>query len=199
MSFCGWRRSGGTACEKPFIHNQSRLHAQNPYGHIRGADLDPVSGNSGHILQVHHGADCVEFALVEDANTACGPNVYVGGTLNPECTALIPWYGIGTGEGVGQTPLTTSQLPFFIDASSAIDTAYRLYQSELQLEYTQAGIQGVIVINNPSEVASLDTTSAIGFTVNGTLSCKNISAATGTHTVNNVGNLNTPPSFFQVP
>jgi hypothetical protein len=159
----------------------------------------PALANSGHILQVHHGADCVEFALVEDANTACGPNVYVGGTLNPECTALIPWYGIGTGEGVGQTPLTTPQLPFFVDTTSAIDTAYRLYQSELQLEYAQAGIQGVIVINNPSEVASLDTTSAIGFTVNGTLTCKNISATTGTHTVNSVRNLNTPASFFQVP
>ena len=110
-------------------------------------------------------------------------------------TLVWDWYG----RRCRADPLTTSQLPFFIDASSAIDTAYRLYQSELQLEYTQAGIQGVIVINNPSEVASLDTTSAIGFTVNGTLTCKNISAATGTHTVNNVGILNTPPSFFQVP
>jgi hypothetical protein len=159
----------------------------------------PALANSGHILQVHHGADCVEFALVEDANKTCGPNVYVGGTLNPECTALIPWYGISAGEGVGQTPLTASQLPFFLDASSAIDTAYRLYQSELQLEYAQAGIQGVIVIDNPSEVASLDTTSAIGFTVNGTLTCKDISAASGTHTVNSIGNLNTPPTFYQIP
>ena len=50
----------------------------------------PALANSGHILQVHHGADCVEFALVEDANTKWGPNVYIGGTLNPECTALIP-------------------------------------------------------------------------------------------------------------
>jgi hypothetical protein len=33
----------------------------------------PALANSGHILQVHHGADCVEFALVEDANTTCGP------------------------------------------------------------------------------------------------------------------------------
>jgi hypothetical protein len=38
----------------------------------------PALANSGHILQVHHGADCVEFALVEDANTTCGPNVYIG-------------------------------------------------------------------------------------------------------------------------
>jgi hypothetical protein len=155
--------------------------------------------NSGHILQVHHGADCVEFALVEDANTTCGPNVYIGGIINPECTALIPWYGISAGEGVGQTPLTASQLPFFIDSASAIDTAYRLYQSELQLEYAQAGIQGVIVINNPSEVASLDITSAIGFVVNGTLTCKDISGTTGTHTVNSVANLNTPPDYYQMP
>jgi len=69
----------------------------------------------------------------------------------------------------------------------------------LQLEYAHAGIQGVIVIDNPSEVASLDTTSAIGFTVNGTLTCKYISAASGTHTVNSVGNLNTPPTFYQMP
>ena len=83
--------------------------------------LIPTSAlaNSGHILQVHHGADCVEFALVEDANKTCGPNVYVGGTLNPECTALIPWYGISAGEGVGQTPLTASQLPFFLDDEPA--------------------------------------------------------------------------------
>jgi len=47
--------------------------------------------NSGHIIQVHHSADCVEFALLEDANTTCGPNVYLSGTLNPECGALIPW------------------------------------------------------------------------------------------------------------
>ena len=69
----------------------------------------------------------------------------------------------------------------------------------MQLEYAHAGIQGVIVIDNPSEVASLDTTSAIGFTVNGTLTCKYISAASGTHTVNSVGNLNTPPTFYQMP
>ena len=79
----------------------------------------PALANSGHILQVHHGADCVEFALVEDANTKWGPNVYIGGTLNPECTALIPWYGISAGEGVGQTPLTASQLPFFLDDEPA--------------------------------------------------------------------------------
>jgi hypothetical protein len=159
----------------------------------------PALANSGHIIQVHHGLDCVEFALLEDANTTCGPNVYISGTgtLNPECGALIPWYGISAGEGVGQTPLTASQLPFFIDSTSAIDTAYRLYQSELQLEYAQAGIQGVIVINNPSEVASLDTTSAIGFVVNGTLTCKDISETAGTHTVNSVANLNTPPTYYQ--
>ena len=60
-------------------------------------------------------------------------------------------------------------------------------------------IQGVIVIDNPSEVASLDITRAIGFVVNGTLTCKNISETTGTHTVNSVGNLNIPPDYYQMP
>jgi hypothetical protein len=43
--------------------------------------------------------------------------------------ATVPWYGIGTGQGDGQTELTLGQLPFFIAASSAIDTAFQEWQA----------------------------------------------------------------------
>jgi hypothetical protein len=30
----------------------------------------PVNAVTGHIIQVHHGGDCVEFVLLEDADAA---------------------------------------------------------------------------------------------------------------------------------
>ena len=74
----------------------------------------PALANSGHVIQVHHGYDCVEFALWEDAIVQCGAsNVFLSnGTVNSACLANVPWYGIETGQGVGQTELTLGQLPF---------------------------------------------------------------------------------------
>src|SRR6516162_8503130 len=59
----------------------------------------PAFANHGHIIQVHHGADYVTFALYEDAINICGVNnifnsVIIAGSVNPACMAQLPWYGI---------------------------------------------------------------------------------------------------------
>jgi hypothetical protein len=150
---------------------------------------------SGHVIQVHHGADCVEFALLEDAVAVCSglANVFLSnGTVNPTCLASVPWYGIASGQGVGQTELTTGELPYFIAATSAIDTAFVETQAVLTAMVVQVG-EGFSV---PSLERSLleGPSSAIGFTPIGSLTCKNIDAVPATHTVTSIGNINTPPS-----
>jgi|SRR6516162_2268441 len=153
----------------------------------------PALANSGHVIQVHHGYDCVEFALWEDAIVQCGAsNVFLSnGTVNSACLANVPWYGIETGQGVGQTELTLGQLPFFVAGTSAIDTAFHETQAVFGAEDVQIG-EGFSV---PSLENSLLTgpSSAIGFNPSASLTCKNIDAATGTHTVTGIAKINTPP------
>src|ERR1700739_4969281 len=86
----------------------------------------PALANNGHVIQVHHGANCVEFALWEDGIAVCGEsNVFLAnGTVNSACMALLPWYGIGIVTDPSQTALTVSQLPLFVAGTSAIDTAF---------------------------------------------------------------------------
>ena len=135
----------------------------------------PAMALTGHVIQVHHGTDCVEFAILEDANAVCGStNVFLSnGTVNSACLANVPWYGIATGQGVGQAELTVGQLPFFIASTIAIDTAFQETQAVVGLE--------------------VGSNSAIGFTPLGSLTCKNIDAVPATHTVTSIGNINTPP------
>jgi hypothetical protein len=159
----------------------------------------PAMANKGHVIQVHHGSDCVEFVLLEDALTVCGAdNVFLSnGTVNGTCLANVPWYGIATGQGSGQTALMVAQLPFFIAGTSAIDTAFHEWQ----------GVNGAVDVQTgegfPFSTISTEYTllfgpsSAIGFTPGASFSCKNIDAATGTHTVTSIGNINTPPGPFQ--
>lgn len=149
---------------------------------------------TGHVIQVHHGLDCVEFALLEDADAVCGAsNVFLSnGTVNGTCLATVPWYGIETGQGVGQTELTPGQLPFFIAGTSAIDTAFHETQAVFGLEAVQLAENFPVPPTENSLL--LGPTSAIGFDPGASLTCKNIDAATGTHTVTGVADINTPPS-----
>ena len=112
--------------------------------------------------------------------------------MNGACIANVPWYGIATGQGVGQTELTIGQLPFFIAGTSAIDTAFHETQAVFGAENVQLG-EGFSI---PSSENSLlvGPSSAIGFNPQGiSLTCRNIDAATGTHTVTSIGNINTSP------
>jgi hypothetical protein len=155
--------------------------------------VTPAMAHTGHVIQVHHGNDCVEFVLWEDAIAVCGAgNVFLSnGTVNGACLANVPWYGIGTGQGVGQTALTLGQLPFFIAGTSAIDTAFQEWQAVNGAVDVQSG-EGFLI---PSIENTLlfGPSSAIGFNPGASLTCKNIDAATGTHTVTSIGNINTPP------
>jgi hypothetical protein len=157
----------------------------------------PAMAKTGHVIQVHHGVDCVEFVLWEDAMQQCGANsVFLSnGTVNGACLANVPWYGIGTGQGVGQTELTVGQLPFFIAGTSAIDTAFQEWQ----------GANGAVDVQNGEGLPGTSTentllfgpSSEIGFNPGVSLTCKNIDAATGTHTATSIGNINTPPGPYQ--
>jgi hypothetical protein len=159
--------------------------------------VTPAMAKMGHVIQVHHGNDCVEFVLWEDAIQQCGSNAVFlpNGTVNGTCLANVPWYGIGTGQGVGQTELTVGQLPFFIAGTSAIDTAFHEWQA----------VTGAVDVQNGEGLPGTSTentllfgpSSAIGFGTGASLTCKNIDAATGTHTVTSIGNINTPPGPLQ--
>lgn len=158
----------------------------------------PAIAKTGHVIQVHHGNDCVEFVLWEDAAAVCGgaSNVFSNGAVNA-CVANAPWYGIATGQGVGQTELTLAQLPFFIAGTSAIDTAFHETQAVFGAEDVQLG-EGFSI---PSSENSLlvGPSSAIGFSPAAPLTCKNIDDATGTgtHTATSIANINTPPGPYQ--
>jgi hypothetical protein len=157
----------------------------------------PAMAKTGHVIQVHHGNDCVEFVLWEDAIQQCGAsNVFLsGGAVNGACLANVQWYGIATGRGVGQTALTLGQLPFFIAGTSAIDTAFHEWQA----------VNGAVDVQNGEGLPGTPTEntllfgpgSALGFTSQGALVCKNIDAASGTHTTTAVSNLNVPPAPTQ--
>jgi hypothetical protein len=155
--------------------------------------VTPAMAKTGHVIQVHRGNDCVEFALLEDANAVCGASdVFLsGGAVNGACLANVPWYGIATGQGVGQTELTLGQLPFFIAGTSAIDTAFHETQAAFGAEAVQTGEN--IPIPSSENSLLLGLGSSIGFNPGASLTCKNIDAATGTHTVTSIGNINTPP------
>jgi hypothetical protein len=155
--------------------------------------VTPTMAKTGHVIQVHHSFDCFEFVLWEDAQNACGPtNVFLpNGTVNGACLANVPWYGIATGGGVGQTELTLGQLPFFIAGTSAIDTAFHETQAAFGAEDVQTGEN--IPIPSSENSLLLGLGSSIGFNPGASLTCKNIDAATGTHTVTSVANINTPP------
>lgn len=157
----------------------------------------PAMAKTGHVIQVHRGNDCVEFVLLEDATAVCGANnVFLpGGAVNGSCVANVPWYGIATGQGVGQTELTIAQLPFFIAATSAIETAFHETQAVFGAEDVQVG-EG-FPLPSAENVLLLGPGSMIGFNPQGPLTCKNIDAATGTHTVTAIWNINTPPGPFQ--
>jgi hypothetical protein len=150
----------------------------------------PAMGRTGHIIQVHWGTDCVEFVLLEDAFPACGSNLYLpSGAVNDACLSTVPWYGVPTGQGSGQAP---PPVPVFVASTSAIAAAYRAYIGQLQLEYVQEAITGVVVSN--IEAALLDTSSIVGFDLtNVTLLCKNLGASSGKHATNGIGAINTPP------
>jgi len=157
--------------------------------------VTPALAQSGHVIQVHHGADCVEFAIWEDAIATCGASMVFlsSGTVNSACMSLVPWYGIETGQGTGQTPLTVAQLPFFIAGTSAIDTAFYEWQGVNGALDVQVLGQGLAETSNETALL-LGPSSALGFTGIGTLTCKDINNAGATHTVTSVANLNTPPA-----
>jgi hypothetical protein len=147
----------------------------------------PAIAKTGHILQVHHGNDCVEFVLVEEAIAACGVNAYTppNGAVYDVCLQTVPWYGIAI-------PLTPDQLPTFINLANAIETAYRLFTETLLLENVQSG-EGFSQPSN--EAGALDVVTAVGFDLNNvTLQCKNLGASSGKHTTNGIGNINLPPA-----
>jgi hypothetical protein len=161
----------------------------------------PVYAVTGHIIQVHHGADCVEFVLLEDANPASC--VQETGALDDACLARpgVLWYGVPTGPASsGQPQLTVGQI---IAETSAIDTAYKAYSNLFQLELVQNALLISFGFTNsvvdPRQQALHDQTSLVGFTVNNTtLNCKNLGDANGmSHPVGMVGNINIPPSINQ--
>lgn len=153
----------------------------------------PALANNGHVTQVHHGANCVEFVTLEEATSTCGAsNVFSNGTVSSACMANLQWYGIGISTDPTQTALTVSQLPSFIAWTSAIDTAFDETQAVFAVEDVQLG-EGFSLPTAENNLL-LGPSSALGFTPNGQeLTCANIDAS-GTHSVVSVGNLNTPPA-----
>ena len=102
----------------------------------------PAFANHGHIIQVHHGADYVTFALYEDAINICGVNnifnsVITGGSVNPACMAQLPWYGITV---AGRT--TIPQLATFIGQTNAIDLVFSEFRANWNLLNSDAIIEG---------------------------------------------------------
>ena len=163
---------------------------------IERAETAPAIAKTGHVIQVHHGNDCVEFVLWEDAIQQCGANnVFLSnGTVNGACLANVQCYGIATGQGVGQTALTLGQLPFFIAGTSAIDTAFHEWQALNGAVDVQIGEGFPFSTLSTENTLLFGPSSAIGFTPQGTsLTCKNIDAAPGTQTVTSIGNINAPP------
>jgi hypothetical protein len=149
--------------------------------------------NSGHVIQVHHGATCISFVTLEDANAICGVNnvFLANGTVNSVCMAALPWYGIGISTDPTQTALTVSQLPSFIAWGNAIEAAFHETQAVFGAEDVQVR-EGFSV--TPAEAALLlGPSSELGFVTNTTpLSCVDIDAG-GTRNIISVTNLNTPP------
>jgi hypothetical protein len=156
--------------------------------------VTPAMAKTGHVIQVHHGYDCVEFVLWEDAIQQCGSNnVFLSnGTVNGTCLVNVPWYGIGTGQGTGQTELTLGQLPFFIAGTSAIDTAFHEWQGVNGAVDVQIGEGFPFSTSSTEDTLLFGPSSAIGFDPGASLTCRNIDA-TGTHTVTSIVNVNTPP------
>ena len=161
----------------------------------------PAFANHGHIIQVHHGADCVTFALYEDAINICGVNnifnsVITGGSVNPACMAQLPWYGITV---AGRT--TIPQLATFIGQTNAIDLVFSEFRANWNLLNSDAIIEGYSTATTQyAELEELllgDNNSALGFNTNGTLTCRDSDAADATRTVTGAGNLNTPPGSTQ--
>jgi len=157
----------------------------------------PAMAKTGHIIQVHHGYDCVEFALLEDAMATCGANnVFLSsGTVSQACLANVPWYGIETGQGTGQTQLTPGELPFFIAGTSAIDTAFHEWQAVNGLVTVQTG-EGFSVTSTENKLL-FGPSSAVGFDLGDPLTCKNIDESAGTQSVTSIRNINTPPASNQ--
>jgi hypothetical protein len=120
--------------------------------------------------------------------------------LDEVCLAGVPWYAVAAGP-----QLTVGQIPFFIAEISAIDTAYKLTAGLFQIEIVQnallTGLTNFISIPqvDPRVAARHDQTSLVGFTVKGTLNCKNLGDDNGLpHAVGNVvGNINIPPALNQ--
>ena len=161
----------------------------------------PAFANHGHIIQVHHGADCVTFALYEDAINICGVNnifnsVITGGSVNPACMAQLPWYGITV---AGRT--TIPQLATFIGQTNAIDLVFSEFRANWNLLNSDAIIEGYSTVTTQyAELEELllgDNNSALGFDTMGTLTCRDIDAADATRTVIGAANLNTPPGSTQ--
>ena len=153
----------------------------------------PVLANSGHPIQVHRGADCIEFATLEDAIAVCGGinNVYLAnGTVNPSCLSETPWYAVST-SAVAADP---TQLPTFLAWSGAIETAFHETQAVAGILDVQQG-EGFGV---PTWEYNLlwGPGSALGFNTGAALTCKNM-AVQGTHSAIAISNLNTPPAAYQ--
>jgi len=157
----------------------------------------PAMAKTGHVIQVHHGYDCVEFALLEDAMVMCGANnIFLStGTVSGACLNGVPWYGIETGQGAGQTQLTAGELPFFIAGTSAIDTAFQEWQAVNGLVVVQTG-EGFSVTSTEN-TRLFGPSSAVGFDLGSPLTCKAIDDSTGTHSVTSIRNINTPPAPTQ--
>ena len=161
----------------------------------------PAFANHGHIIQVHHGADCVTFALYEDAINIWGVNnifnsVITGGSVNPACMAQLPWYGITV---AGNT--TIPQLAMFISKTNAIDFVFSEFRANWNLLNSDAIIEGYSTATTQyAELEELllgDNNSALGFNTNGSLTCRDVDAADATRTVTGAGDLNTPPGSTQ--
>ena len=161
----------------------------------------PAFANHGHIIQVHHGADYVTFALYEDAINICGVNnifnsVITGGSVNPACMAQLPWYGITV---AGRT--TIPQLATFIGQTNAIDLVFSEFRANWNLLNSDAIIEGYSTATTQyAELEELllgDNNSALGFNTNGSLTCRDVDAADATRTVTGAANLNTPPGSTQ--
>ena len=161
----------------------------------------PAFANHGHIIQVHHGADYVTFALYEDAINICGVNnifnsVITGGSVNPACMAQLPWYGITV---AGRT--TIPQLATFIGQTNAIDLVFSEFRANWNLLNSDAIIEGYSTATTQyAELEELllgDNNSALGFNTNGSLTCRDVDAADATRTVTGAGDLNTPPGSTQ--
>jgi hypothetical protein len=145
----------------------------------------PILADSGHVIQVHHGHDCIEFTTFEEAAKICGANNVYGqnGAVNATCLKAAHWFAVSDND----------QLSFYIAAVQAIDTAYGEWQGvNAYLDQRQGEGYGDDAKETDWPLAS---SSALGFTTDGTVVCGNIDGAYGQkETVYHVGNLNLPPA-----